>query len=215
MPGNDAHRQRRQHGALDARRHQHHAARLGQRGRHLRHHPAGGDARARGQPQLAVDRARELEHRAFDGGVAVRVVTRAPVEALAAGEVEEHLVDAGHQHDRRVAPGDVAHALRVAAVGVAARRQIDGVRRQLPGLDQRHAGLHAQPAHLVAGRGHHAARARLAAHDDGLALQRRIEDALDRNEKRVEVQAADPGLRQRPRSRKLRRRRHVILTRRR
>ena len=136
--GKRAHRQRRQHGALDARRHQHHAARLGQRGRHLRHHLAGGDAGARGQPQLAVDRARELQHRALDRGVAV-VVTGAPVQALAAGEVEEHLVDAGDQHGRRVAPGDVAHALRVAAVGVAAGRQIDGVRRQLPRLDQRHA----------------------------------------------------------------------------
>ena len=202
-----AHRQRRQHRALDAGRDQHHAARLGQRGRHLRHHLAGRDARARGQPQLSVDRAGELEDRALDRGVAA-LVTGAAVETLAAREVEEHLVDAGHQHGRRVAPRDLADAVRVRAVGVAAGRQVDRVGRQLARLDQRHPRLHAQPAHLVAGRRHHAAGAGLAAHDDRLALQRGIEDALDGDEERVEIQAADPRLRARPRPRDLRRRRH-------
>ena len=63
-------------------------------------------------------------------------------------------------HGRRVAPRDLADALGVRAVGVAAGRQVDRVGRQLARLDQRHARLHAQPAHLVAGGGHHAAAAR-------------------------------------------------------
>ena len=113
--------------------------------RHLGHHLAGRDARARGQPQLAVDRAGQLEHRALDGDVAA-VVAGAAVQALAAGRSRGTSRRCWRPRTvGRVAPGDLAHALGVVAVGVAAGRQVDGVGRQLARLDQRHARLHAQP----------------------------------------------------------------------
>jgi hypothetical protein len=192
--------------ALDAGGHQHHPARLGQARRHLGHDAAGGEACAGRETELAVDRGGERQDRPLDRCIAV--VARLTVEPLAAREVDEHLVDARHHHRRCVATGDVAHPVGVAAVGVAPGRQVDRVGRQAPRLDQRQPRLDPQPADLVAGGRHHAAGAGPAADDHGFPFQRRIEHALDRYEEGVEVEAADPRLRERARSCRLRRRRH-------
>ena len=174
----------------------------------LAHDLAGRDARARGKPsssKIAVVSCntapsiarRRRDHRcpALRRGVPVRGAVPS-VKPLAAREVQEHLVDAGDQHRRSEATRDLADAFRVGAVDLVSRGQIDRVRRELARLHQRHARLHAEPSYLVAGRGDHAAASRLTADDNRFALERRIEQALDRHEERIEIQAADPGRRQ-------------------
>ena len=115
----------------------------------------------------------------------------AKVEAFAAGEIEEHLVDARDLRDGRVPLGDATHARRVVAVEAVARRQVHGLRRELEGALERHARAHAERANLVARRRDDAALPGTPADDHGLSDQARIEQPLDRHEERVQVQAAD------------------------
>jgi hypothetical protein len=205
--GEGPHGQGRQHRAFDPRWYEHHATRLGQARRHLRHDLARREAGARGETELVVDRSGELEDRTLDGNVAV-LITTASVQTLAPGQVEEHLIDARDHHRGRVTARDLPYPFGVFAVRVAAGRQIDRVGCELAGLDQRHARLHAESSHLVARGRDHSAATGPTANDDRLALERRVEHTLDRHEESVQIEAADPGQRQRPRLRELRSRRH-------
>ena len=144
-------------------RDQQHARRLGQPARHLRHRLARRDPRARRQPELAIDRRRHLAHDAEDRRVVV-VAPRPPVQPLAAAEVEVVLVDARRDHDGAEALDDLARAPRVVAVRLVVAGDEHGVTgRAVGGLADRHPGAHAEGAHLVARRRHHA-RARRDAH---------------------------------------------------
>ena len=110
------------------------------------------------------------------------------VEPFAARKIEEHLVDARDLRDGRVPLGDPPHAAGVVTVHAMPRRKVDRVRRELRRLLHRHAGPHAERAHLVARRSDDTALSGQPADDDGFADETRIEEPLDRHEKRVQVQ---------------------------
>jgi hypothetical protein len=165
----------------------HAAGDLGQRARRA-------DADRRRQPDLALDRLGDRARGALDRRVAVDVAGRV-VQALAAAEVQVELVDARGLDLGRAAHEHVAHPARVRRVDAVAGRQVDRPRRQPHRLADRHARAHAERAHLVAARGDHAAVAGRRADDHRLALERRVEQPLDRHEERVEIEARDAGRR--------------------
>ena len=63
----------------------------------------------------------------------------------------------------------------------------DGLRTEFVGSAQRHGGVDAELARRVGGGGDHAALMRLSADDDGLALERGIEELFDGDEEGVHV----------------------------
>ena len=67
----------------------------------------------------------------------------------------------------------------------------DGMRAHARGGAQRHGGVHAELAGFVRRSRYHAALVRPAAHHDGLAFERRIEQLFDGHEERVHVHVED------------------------
>ena len=63
----------------------------------------------------------------------------------------------------------------------------NGLRAEFVRRAQRHGGVNAELAGFVGGRGDHAALVALAAHHDGFAFERGIEQLFHRHEKRVHV----------------------------
>ena len=83
------------------------------------------------------------------------------------------------------------HAGGVVAVAGGVAVDEDGMRAHACGGAQRHGGMHAEFARFVGCRGHHAALVRAAAHDHGLAFERRIEQLFDGHEERIHVHVKD------------------------
>ena len=100
----------------------------------------------------------------------------------------------GRLEQRRVALEDRALPDRVRGATPVTRGQEDGVGGQAGGLRAGHARVHAERPDLVAGRGDHPALP-AAAYYHGLAHQARVQQALDRDEEGVEIEAAQAGRR--------------------
>ena len=124
------------------------------------------------------------------GADGARDLGRGPEEALRAGDVEEGLVERDTLDERRERVEDVVDAPAVVGVDVVATRHEDGVGAQATGAHRRHRRPDAVGAGLVGAGRDHASVAR-ATDDDRLALQRRIEQDLDRREERVHVDVQD------------------------
>jgi hypothetical protein len=111
------------------------------------------------------------------------------------------LVDARGDHDRAEAIDDLARAARVVGVLLVMPGHEHGVGGgALRRIADRHAGAHAERANLVARRRDDATAAATTTDDDRLPAQARIEQALDRHEERVEIEAAHPRSDHAPRS---------------
>jgi hypothetical protein len=125
------------------------------------------------------------------------LISRAIFSALpnnAVGHIEKGLVEGQALHEIRVFPEDREYLARNLPVALEPRPHNDGVRTASEGLAHRHRRVHAEPAHLVAGRGNDATPAR-AADDHRLAGQLRIVELLDSREERVHVHVQDRAVR--------------------
>ncbi|HET6179787.1 MAG TPA: hypothetical protein VFE61_22890 [Candidatus Sulfotelmatobacter sp.] len=67
----------------------------------------------------------------------------------------------------------------------------DGMRAHLSRGTQRHGGVNSELARFVGGGGDNTTLVALAANDDGLAFQRRVEELFDRDEEGVHVDVED------------------------
>ena len=112
------------------------------------------------------------------------------LEREARGHVEEGFVERQAFDHRRVLVKDREHLVRDFAVHRHARLHADGVRAAAQRLADRHGGAHAELAHLVAGRGDHAAIAG-AADDDRLAAQARVVALFHGCVERIHVDVQD------------------------
>ena len=167
-----------------------HAVRLREAARDLRHRLAGRDAGARGKTELVLDgRGHRPNHAQYRSVVVV--VVGLSIERLASVEVDVLLVDARGDHDGAEALDDLARAARVPSILVVMSGHEHGVRREGRRVADRHARVDAVRPRFVARRGDDAASSSSTPDDDRFSLQRGIDQAFDRHEKRVEIEAAN------------------------
>ena len=118
---------------------------------------------------------------------------RGTEEGLAAGHVEERLVDRDLLEQRREPPEDLHDAPALAAVLRAVDGEEGAARAERGRRPERHRGMDAEGTGLVAGSRHHAPGPRVAPDDDRAAAQLGPVALLHRREERVEVDVEDRG----------------------
>src|ERR1700722_12700382 len=118
---------------------------------------------------------------------AMRSGERWTVEALSAGEIHVGFVDGGHVYLRREALKNFIDLARVFAITGGVAIHEDGLRAEARGGSQRHGGVDAELSRGI-GRGRDdATLVGLSTDDDGLSLERRVEELFDGDEECVHV----------------------------
>ena len=112
-------------------------------------------------------------------------------EAFATGHVEVGFVDGGHVDKRGEGTQNLFDFFGVFAVEVEVALDEDGVGAEEARRAERHGGVDAVFAGLVAGGGDDTALVALAANDDGLAFEGRVEELFDGDEEGVHVEVED------------------------
>ena len=174
--GQRPHGQRRQERGLAARGHDRDPARLAGVRADLGHHLAGRDPERAREPQA-------LAHGQLDqGGLLAGVALGQHQVAL----VDAHLLDhRGQARDQR------PHPPRPVPVGAVVGRQEHHLGTAAAGLGAAHGRADAVLARLVAGRRHHPAPGRIAAHDHRPPAQLGVPVQLDRRKEGIEVEMRD------------------------
>src|SRR5438067_5213758 len=124
----------------------------------------------------------------------MRDAERWSVEAFSAGQIQERLVNRGHLELRRKALQNCKDFLRVLAITFRVPINEDRLRAKARRGAQRHGRVDAEFSRAIRGGSYHAPLISLTSDNNGLALERGVEQLLDRNEERVHVDMANQPL---------------------
>ncbi len=171
----------REEGVLVAGQDDEEAARLRPPGRDPCGEAGGGEAERGVEAEAALELVADRLRRAHRGGVV------GPLH----GQVDEGLVGGGALHPAARGEKDGRHLFAVAAVGVEVAPAEHGLGAGEAGLRQGQADPHPRLPRLVAGRGHEAQPAAVAADHDRPPAQGGVEAPFHRDEERVEVDVQD------------------------